>query len=186
MQTEALNVWTVSFTFTTSSFLKKAERKLCDRLQSSQLESTWTTSSKASPQGLLSLSGECGCVFPIADWPWTKTLSIHKSQKGRICNQNLHERSKDYSLCQIVSSLKSVSILPCSNNLAWWHSAFLTSRRRRVFTAQPWVHNTAVGNTGILRAGKTSEFFLSPLDSDRKKEIKVCEHGWSGDLQVIG
>ena len=59
-------------------------------------------------------------------------------------------------------------------------------RNQESLRPQLQVHNTAVGNTGILGAGKTSEFFLSPVESDRKKEVTVCGDGWSSDLQVIG
>lgn len=47
------------------------------------------------------------------------------------------------------------------------------------------MHNTAVGNTVSLRAGKTSDFFLSLVGSDKKKEVKVCGHGWS-DGSLVG
>lgn len=181
MLTEALNVLTVSFT--RSLFLKQAERKPRD-----QDSWTWIYMShlilSISARFALSLSGECVCVFPIADRLKTKTLSIHKSQKGRNRNQNLHKRRKDYSLYQIAFSLKSVSILLCSNNFVWWYSAFLASRTGESLSSTLIAQHSCREHICILRAGKTSEFFLSLVDLDRKKEVKVCGHGWSRDLQV--
>lgn len=69
----------------------------------------------STPRGLRCLSVECVCVFPIADRLQTKTLSIHKSQKGRNCHRHLHKKKpKLQPLPQIsANSSKSTWVMFC-------------------------------------------------------------------------
>ena len=142
-----------------------------------------------SPSSALSFSGECMCVCVSYSWLAADKDSLQSPQiteRKKLQSEFVQKRSKLQPFVKTVVFLR-ISVYSSAEQqfslvtfcLSYW-------REQESLCPQLQVHNTAVGNTSILGAGKTSEFFLSPVESDRKKEVTVCGDGWSGNLQVIG
>lgn len=164
-------VLTVSFT--SGLFLRQAERRPCDQLQIHEHESMRATSSKAPAHGLLPLSLVSVCVYFLQ-------LTGH----GQRLSPSTNDRKAETAIRICIKEVKIIAFTRfsfpsnqcqffCAATIQFGIILSFSPAEQESLYPQPQVHNTAVGNTGILRAGKTSEFFLSPAGSGRKKEDKV-------------
>lgn len=147
-------------------------------------ETTWprlsspSISSKVCSNSLF-LSGESVCIS--YSWQAEDKHSPHPRVRGRQklqsgvwieadCHQLQTRPPKFRILLEFFSS--PVAILAS------------TAAEQESVHAQPYLHDTAVGNTNVSweLVKPLNSFLIGQAQSDRQKEVKVCEHGWSRDL----